>query len=143
MSGIEIAGLALGAIPVILEAIRGYRKTYDHIQDFKHATAKLQVIDAQFRVCRLNFLSECRLLLNLVLFDPQLSKEMMADTQHILWQDDTVEQQLANLMKGEISACTTIIADTTATIQTFDTRLSKLHTPPVSLCNLLRMILPD
>jgi hypothetical protein len=92
----EVAGLALGAIPVILEAIKGYRETYEHIQNFKHATRQLQVVDAQFRVCRLNFLSECRLLLDLVVSDPQLSQEMVVDTQHRMWYDDTIAEHMVS-----------------------------------------------
>ncbi|KAH7092466.1 hypothetical protein FB567DRAFT_588743 [Paraphoma chrysanthemicola] len=133
MSGIEIAGLALGAIPVILEAIQGYRNTYDRIQEFKQATKQLQILDAQFRVCRLNFLSECRLLLHLVLSDPQLSQEMITDTRHSLWQDVTVETQLSALLRGDLKACATIVADTTATIRSFDRRLTKLQISPNNL----------
>ena len=143
MSGIEIAGLALGAIPVLLEAIKSYRDTYDHIQDFKHATPRLQIIDAQFRVCRINFLSECRLLLNLVLSDHQLSQEMIGNTQHDLWKDVTVERQLADLLHDDISACATIVKDTSATIQAFDARLSKLQVPPVSAPKLTTIALSD
>ncbi|KAH8716761.1 hypothetical protein GQ44DRAFT_810836 [Phaeosphaeriaceae sp. PMI808] len=125
MAGIEAAGLALGAIQVILEAIRGYRRTYDHIQNFKHAEKQLSIIDAQFCVCRLNFLTECRLLLDLVLSDPTLSQEMVTNTQHHRWQDDTIEQQLTSLLQNNVSACTTIVADTMTTMHAFDTRLSK------------------
>lgn len=46
MSGIEAAGLALGAVPVILEVIKAYRDTYDNIQVFKQATKELQIVDA-------------------------------------------------------------------------------------------------
>jgi hypothetical protein len=132
MSGIEVAGLALGAIPVILEAIKGYRETYEHIQNFKHATRQLQVVDAQFRVCRLNFLSECRLLLDLVVSNPQLSQQMVADTQHSLWQDVTIAEQMVVLLQENVNACATIVADTTATISALDSRLVKLQIHPVS-----------
>jgi len=132
MSGIEIAGLALGAIPVILEAIKGYRNTYEHIRDFKNAAKQMHVIDAQFRVCKLNFLSECRMLLSLVLSDSRLSQEMIADTKHSLWQDTTVEEQLASLLQDNINACTIIVADTAVTIQAFDARLSTLQASRVS-----------
>jgi hypothetical protein len=128
----EVAGLALGAIPVILEAIKGYRETYEHIQNFKHATRQLQVVDAQFRVCRLNFLSECRLLLDLVVSDPQLSQEMVVDTQHRMWYDDTIAEHMVSLLQENANACATIIADTTATISALDSRLVNLQIPPVS-----------
>jgi hypothetical protein len=133
MSGIEVAGLALGAIPVILEAIKGYRDTYDRIQDFRQALKQLVVVDATFRVCRLNFLSECRLLLNLVLSDPQLTQEMMANTEHHMWREQSLEQQLAHLLRDNAGACAIIVADTTATIREFDARLSKFHTSSVRL----------
>jgi hypothetical protein len=132
MSGIEVAGLALGTIPVILEAIKGYRETYEHIQNFKHAARQLQVVDAQFRVCRLNFLSECRLLLDLVVSDPRLSQEMVVDPQHRMWYDATIAEQMVSLLQENVNACATIIADTTATISALDSRLVKLQIPAVS-----------
>jgi hypothetical protein len=132
MSGIEVAGLALGAVPVILEAIKGYRDTYEHIQNFKHATRQLQIVDAQFQVCRLNFLSECRLLLGLVVSDPQLSQEMVVDTQHKMWHDTSIAEQMVSLLQENVNACAIIIADTTATISALDARLIKLQIPSVS-----------
>lgn len=134
MSGIEVAGLALGAVPVILETIKGYRTAYEHIQSLKQATRQLQIIDAQFRVCRINFLNECRLLLDLVLSaDPHLAKEMVADSQHRLWQDHRIEQRLASVLKDNADACTTIVLDTSATVKDFDARLSKLLSSSVSI----------
>jgi hypothetical protein len=120
------------AIPVILEAIKGYRETYEHIQNFKHATKQLQIVDAQFRVCRLNFLSECRLLLDLVVGDPQLSQEMVVNTKHRMWHDASIAEQMVTLLQENIDACATIISDTTATISALDSRLAKLQIPPVS-----------
>ncbi|KAF1956494.1 hypothetical protein CC80DRAFT_547994 [Byssothecium circinans] len=139
MAGVEIAGLALGALPVILEAIKGYREAYNHVQTYKHATKQLQIIDAQFRVCRLNFLSECRLLLDVVLFDPHLAKEMMADLDHRLWQQDTAKQPLNDLQNENVHACSTIVADAHATIRKFIVRLFKVQaSTPNSGKNTLR-----
>lgn len=132
MSGIEVAGLAIGAIPVILEAIKLYGETQGHIHDFKHASKHIRLVDAQFRVCRLNFLSECRLLLELVLFDPHLSQQMVHDPQHGMWQERDIEHQLADLLRENADACTVIVSDTTATLQNFATRLGRLQIPTVS-----------
>jgi hypothetical protein len=142
MSGIEVAGLALGAVPVLLEAIKSYRDTYEHIRNFKHATRQLQIVDAQFRVCRLNFLSECRLLLALVVSDPQLSQEMVVDTQHRMWRDASFADQMVSLLQEHVNACATIITDTTATITALDSRLVKLQISPVShpeCCNFAKL----
>jgi hypothetical protein len=136
----EVAGLALGAVPVILEAIKGYKETYEHIQNFKHATRQLQIVDAQFRVCKLNFLSECRLLLDLVVSDPQLSQEMVVDTQHRMWHDASISDQLVSLLQEHVNACATIIADTTATILALDSRLIKLQIPPVSYLDFIVLL---
>jgi hypothetical protein len=116
----------------MLEAIKGYRETYERIQNFKHATRQLQIVDAQFRVCRLNFLSECRLLLDLVVSDPQLSQEMVVNTKHQMWHDASIAEQIDTLLQENINACATIISDTTATISALDSRLTKLRIPPVS-----------
>lgn len=131
MSGIEIAGLALGAIPVILEAIKGYQSVHTHIQDFKQAHKHLKIVNAQFQVCKLNFTSECRLLLELVI-SPGLSQALIADTQHALWGDEELKKQLAAQLRDSAEACVTIVTDTTKTIKEFDDRLSKFESQFVS-----------
>jgi hypothetical protein len=133
MSGLEIAGLTLATIPILIEAIKAYRNTYDRIQTFRHAEKRLGVIIHQFGVCKLNFLTESRSLLELVLASAQLSQEMMTDTEHHLWQDETVERQLIAMLRENMEPCAGLIAHTTATIQAFDGRLSKLQVSPVSM----------
>ena len=117
----------MGAIPILLEAIKAYREAYNHLQSFKHAKKQLHLIRAQFQVCRLNFLNECQLLLHLILFDSQLSKEMIADPQHPRWHEPAFQHQLMDLVKENADACTTIISDTCQTIQNFISRLGKLQ----------------
>jgi hypothetical protein len=129
MSGIEIAGLALGAVPLILAAIKGYGEVCEKIQTFKHTESQLRLLDARFRVCKVNFQSECEALLNLVLSDPQLSKKMLANPDHDSWQDENTEERLTNLLEENLDVCITIIADTHAVILEFLARLSKLQTP--------------
>jgi hypothetical protein len=132
MSGIEVAGLALGAIPVLLEAIKTYRDAQDKIQTFKQSTKQLQIVDAQFRVCRLNFLNECRLLLDLILSNQELSKEMIRDVNHPLWEDKHVRLQFEDILKEHVDACATIVLNTHSVVQELDTRLSKFQVSPVS-----------
>lgn len=132
MSGVEVAGLVLGAFPVLLEAIKSYREAHDKIQTFKHSIKQLQIVDAQFRVCKLNFLNECRLLLNLVLPDEAVSKEMIQNVNHQLWRDDQLRLQLEDLLEEHVEACATIVADTHSIIKELNTRLSKFQISPVS-----------
>jgi hypothetical protein len=132
MSGIEVAGLALGAIPVLIEAIKAYRDAQDKIQTFKQSTKQLQIVDAQFRVCRLNFLNECRLLLDLILSNQELSKEMIRDVNHPLWEDKHVRLQFEDILKEHVDACTTIVLNTQLVVQEIDTRLLKFQDSSVS-----------
>ena len=131
MSGIEIAGLALGAIPVLLEAINSYQDVYDKIQTFKKATKQLHIIDAQIRVCRLNFLNECCLILDLVLHDREVSKAMVKDISHVSWHNATTQQRMDELLKDHVDACAAIVSDTYATIQRLRSRLMKFQIPSV------------
>ncbi|KAF2874549.1 hypothetical protein BDV95DRAFT_566414 [Massariosphaeria phaeospora] len=132
MSGIEVAGLALGAIPVLIEAIKAYQDAHDKIQIFKHATSQLRIVDGQFMVCRLAFHNECRLLLDLIFPNQTISKEMVEDANHHLWRDDGTKQQLGELLKDHADACATIVADTHSNIQEFKVRLSKFQVPAKS-----------
>lgn len=138
MSGVEVVGLALGAFPVILEAIKAYKEAHEKVQIFKQAAKQLHIVDAQFRVCRLNFLNECRLLLDLILNNQELSKEMIADTNHRLWNDQSMDEQLAELLREHLDACAAIVADTCSLITEFKSRLSKFQKTPTSSGTLQR-----
>ncbi|KAF2122843.1 hypothetical protein BDV96DRAFT_593328 [Lophiotrema nucula] len=127
MSGIEIAGLALGAIPVLLETIKSYQDVYDKIQTFKKATKQFQIIDAQLQVCRLNFRNECCLILDLVLHDREVSNAMVKDASHVSWHSTTTQQRLDDLLRDHADACATIVSDTYASIQRLRARLLKFQ----------------
>lgn len=132
MSGVEVAGLVLGAFPVFLEAIKAYRDAHDKIQTFKSSIRQLQLVDAQFRVCQLNFFNECRLLLNLILSNELVSKEMIQNTNHKMWRDYGLRVQFHDVLKDHVEACATIVADTHSKVKEFEARLLKFQISPVS-----------
>jgi hypothetical protein len=141
MSDIEVDGQTLGVVPLLLKAISCYRETYEHFQASRKAARQLQIADAQFRVCRLNFLSECRLLLDIVVSDPHLSQEMVSNTQHSMWQHAYIAELMVRRLQDNAYTCATIIADATATVSGLDSRLIKLQILAVSHANVCNPIL--
>ncbi|KAJ9663631.1 hypothetical protein H2201_005592 [Coniosporium apollinis] len=73
MAGVEIAGLAVGVLPVIVLTAEAYRTTYDKIRSFRDWSSEL--------------------LLRLVIHDDR-SRTMLEDLDDKLWKD----QELNDLM---------------------------------------------
>jgi hypothetical protein len=111
MSGVEVAGLFLGVLPVVIEAVKAYHTTYKKIQNFRHYSREVERIQKQFRVRQRMFLNECHLLLQLVV-DDDVTKAMLGDFEHSLWRDKDLNNQLNNYLSDSYQSCKDIVEDT-------------------------------
>ncbi|KPI39970.1 uncharacterized protein AB675_11540 [Cyphellophora attinorum] len=85
----EIAGLAIGVVPLIAEAVKSYKSTKVFIMSFKHFRKHMQkiidILDRQefkFRKAIECVLLQC--------VDQQLAREMLQDPGHSCWLDKVV-----------------------------------------------------
>ena len=111
MSGVEVAGLFLGVLPVVIEAVKAYHATCEKIQIFQHYSREVERIQKQFRVRQRMFLNECHLLLQLVV-DDDVTKAMLGDFEHSLWRDKDLNNQLNNYLSDSYQSCKDIVEDT-------------------------------
>ena len=111
MSGVEAAGLFLGVLPVVIEAVKAYHTTCEKIQIFRHYSREVERIRKQFRVRQRMFLNECHLLLQLVV-DDDVTKAMLGDFEHSLWRDKDLNNQLNNYLSDSYQSCKDIVEDT-------------------------------
>lgn len=94
MSGLEVAGLAFGVVPIFLEVIKGYRATRETLHSFSSFSTALKRLQVRVNTQEALFRNECRLVLRLALGDMQGS-EMLRDPLHQLWNDSNVEKSLS------------------------------------------------
>ncbi|KAH6632932.1 hypothetical protein C7974DRAFT_162289 [Boeremia exigua] len=94
MSGIEIAGLVLGAFPLLIHALESYHESLDILRDwykvqraYRHSIRTLGIQKIQFER------NVERFLLPLVVDDVEL-KELMADPAGERWEDPDLETRL-------------------------------------------------
>ena len=111
MSGAEVAGLFLGVLPVVIEAVKAYHTTCEKIQIFRHYSREVERIQKQFHVRQRMFLNECHLLLQLVV-DDDVTKAMLGDFEHSLWRDKDLNNQLNNYLSDSYQSCKDIVEDT-------------------------------
>ncbi|KAI9659934.1 MAG: hypothetical protein M1821_001286 [Bathelium mastoideum] len=62
----DVAGLALGALPLIVEAVKSYRIVYEKIKTFRHWAREVTHVQKRLRVQKRLFENECALLLGSV-----------------------------------------------------------------------------
>lgn len=115
MSGIEVAGLAIGVLPVIAEALKSYRKVYDTLRTFRYYSREVKRIKEQLEVCQQIFLNECSLLVQITVGD-QFSHVMLADTNHGLWKSSGLEEIASKRLNKGYQTCKSIITNTKCTI---------------------------
>ena len=98
MSGIEIAGLVLGAFPVAIEVIKVYSNAMKKIHDIKNYQQILRQFARQLKVEKCKFTNSFLELLE-ELASPAKIKRMMADLQCDEWDDEDFRSQLKGRLR--------------------------------------------
>jgi hypothetical protein len=93
MSGLEVAGLVVGIIPVLLKVVTCYQTTRAIFHSFASSSTGVQRLQTRFKTQESIFRNECRHILLMVIDDEQLS-EMLEDTGCELWHDTHIDEQL-------------------------------------------------
>jgi hypothetical protein len=103
MSGIEIAGLVFGVVPVVVEILKSYSTAKRRLATFSQHAEVACDIQLRFQVAAANFNNDCRLLLQATIAHPSEVSEMMDDPTHKSWQQQgkDIEQRLRSLMQQD------------------------------------------
>lgn len=87
MSGLEVAGLVLGAIPIALEVLDRYKEVSRQLGFWRKISEKHKDCDATLKFHRLVYIENLRrLLLPMVLDDAQID-ELISDPEAEAWRD--------------------------------------------------------
>jgi hypothetical protein len=114
MSGIEIAGLVFGVIPIVVEILKSYNTAKRRLKTFSRHVEVADDIQTRFDVASAHFNNDCRLLLQATIADPNEVpeiEEMMDDPTHKSWQEQGkyIDQQLRKLMDKDYELCGKIV----------------------------------
>jgi hypothetical protein len=96
MSGIEVAGLVLGAIPLIVECFESSQKAFRAFDTCRHYPKELTKLDAKIGAQKTVFRNTCINLLSTITNDRPKVNAMLSRSSHAGWQDEELQSTFAN-----------------------------------------------
>jgi len=106
----ELILATVGVVPVIVEAIRAYRKIHAHVKIARKCSKHLNDICLNLETQRIRFLNECILLLKQTGHDEAMGQSMIANTKHENWTDNLLEARIQRHLGESYGLCQRIIS---------------------------------
>ena len=117
MSGIEIAGLLLGAFPLIISALEHYRQSAEVLEDWWQIKKEYKKCKNEIKVQEMAFENNLqRFLLPLVVDDDEIA-ELIADPGGMKWKDPALEDKLKNRLPKSYDLFLDTINDIKSTVE--------------------------
>jgi hypothetical protein len=111
MSGIEIAGLAIGVLPLLVELVKSYSAILRRAHTFRHYGKAVKSLSTQLDTQNGLFMNEIRLLL-LCVEDEAVVESMLADASDQHWtRDDDLGKRLHLVLGNNFIICRNIIEE--------------------------------
>jgi hypothetical protein len=111
MSGIEVAGLVFGVLPMLVEVVKSYSTVADGLHTFRHYSKEVKSISLQVNVQNGIFLNHCRLMLRLV-EDEKAAEDMLEDKSDRRWTSKDLNDKLSDVLRDSFKLCWSIIEET-------------------------------
>ena len=109
MSGIEIAGLALGLLPVLSLAVKGYGKYFGRpLSRYRKLSKELDHFLIKLDNQQAFFLIQCEELLSAAVGTHE-AQLMLSNDMHQFWSSEEVGQQIASLLGEHWEPCVNTI----------------------------------
>jgi len=126
MTGVEIAGLVLGVLPVLFATVGAYSKVHDSLHTFKHWSDEVLIVSKQLEVQKRLFFNECRLLLREAV-DEEAAKNMVDNRNEYLqrWMSTELDQELQLVLKENFDLCRDIIEATKDVVERMEEEMKK------------------
>ncbi|KAL5113434.1 hypothetical protein ACEQ8H_008678 [Pleosporales sp. CAS-2024a] len=111
MSGIEVAGLVFGVLPILIEVVKSYSEIAEGLHIFRHYSKEVKAISLQLSVQNGIFLNHCRLLLRLV-EDDNAIEDMLEDQDDRRWTSKELNDRLSVVLDDSLHLCCDAIEGT-------------------------------
>lgn len=111
MSGIEVAGLLFGVVPIFVEIIKAYRQTGERLATFRRYNKAVAEIQLDFHLEESSFRTECHHLLAVVISDEHDLQLMLQhpDTNANQRYDRDVNDRLQRLLGCDYAVCEEVV----------------------------------
>lgn len=124
MAGIEVAGIVLGAIPLVISGLEHYAEGVSTIRIMFNAPSEFKSLSRRLRVEQKIFKNSIELLLHDCISDDQLLANLMSDTADSkLWSDPDVERALRQKLQSSYSVYLDTMTSLETTLMEFRNRL--------------------
>jgi hypothetical protein len=111
MSGLEIAGLAFGILPILVEVIKSYSTISRKIHTLRHYSKEVRSISEQLKIHNGIFLNEVRLLLRSI-EDEKEVESMLNEADHHRWKAQNLNDKITAVLGESFGLCRSIIEST-------------------------------
>jgi hypothetical protein len=111
MSGLEIAGLAFGILPVLIEVIKSYSTISRKTHTLRHYSKEVRSISEQLKIHNGIFLNEVRLLLRSI-EDEKEVESMLNERDDCRWKARDLNDKIATVLGKSFHLCRSIIEST-------------------------------
>ncbi|KAH6618467.1 hypothetical protein C7974DRAFT_415841 [Boeremia exigua] len=116
MSGIEVAGLAFGILPILVEVVKSYSNISRKVHTLRHYSREVKSISERLKVYKGIFLNEVRLLLRSIEEEEEV-ESMLEDAADQRWVCEHLNDKLRAVLQDSFDACRSIIEETRDTIE--------------------------
>jgi hypothetical protein len=124
MSGIEVAGLAVGVVPILVEVVKSYSTVREKVRTFRHCTQEVKEISADFCVIQITFKNEVRWLLRAIQNEQQ-AKSILDDGEDWRLVSGELSTQLHAVLKDSYGTCCDIMERTKLILEEMEDELEK------------------
>ena len=124
MSGIEVAGLAFGVLPILIEVVKSYKDIAKRARTLRHYSKEIKSISEQLSVHNGIFLNEVRLLLRAVEAEEDV-ESMLSDAADLRWTSRNLNEKLRTVLQDSFEVCCDIIEDTKDIVESMSDEMRK------------------
>jgi hypothetical protein len=124
MSGLEIAGVALGVLPILVEVVKSYSTVSKKLRTLRHCSREVKSIWERLKVHKGIFMNEVRLLLQLIEDEADVER-MLEDTGDPRWTSQQLNEKLSAVLKTSFEICCGIVEDTKGIVDSMQNELKK------------------
>jgi hypothetical protein len=101
MSGLEIAGVVLGSVPLLISALEHYADGIRTIKSIVAYKALVENLALDFRVVNSGYRRGCERLLVRLRIEPDDIDELLSDPKGAKWSDPELDRELQRLLKED------------------------------------------
>lgn len=126
MSGIEVAGLVVGIVPIVVAILKSNSALQTRLRTFTRYIEAIRAIQLRHKVVATNFSVNCQLLLKAVVDDAYELSQMLDDPKHTKWRDPDLEERLQKFLGQHSQVLEDVVVKIRDVLQETGAQLSKL-----------------